>query len=242
VSARVRPWLLFGGVGLLIGFILGIITVNYAHSRYAEAEAAAHASPVPPARAASVPDSALERADTTYHIVVTAGRPSRGPDNAPVTIVEFTDYECPYCQEHFTKTLPLVMARYGDRVRYVVMNLPIPELHPDALGAAEAAECATDQGRFWEYHDRLFRAADLDSASLARIAVQTHLDTAAFATCVGTRATAERVRSHMAQAKALGFASTPTFFINGRVSHGTEPFETFKLLIDDALARAAAPR
>ena len=239
MSARVRPWLLFGGVGLLVGYILGVITAQYGHSQHVEAELRATDSAVSPVSTASAPDSVVESADTTFHVVMTTGRPTRGPDTAPVTIVEFTDYECPYCQEHFLKTLPLVLAQYGDRVRYVVMNFPIPGLHPDALGAAEAAECAADQGRFWEYHDRLFVASDLDRATLGSIAAQMHLDSTAFATCVDTRATAERVVGHVAQAKSLGVNGTPTFFVNGRIFHGAYPFESFKLIIDTAVARAS---
>ncbi|MEP6619984.1 MAG: thioredoxin domain-containing protein [bacterium] len=238
MSARVRPWLLFGGIGLVTGFILGVLTANYGHSQREDAQVAMPESAVRLARPVSIADSTAEREDTTVHVVVTTGRPTRGPDNAPVTIVEFTDYECPYCREYFANTLPLVLARYGDRVRYVVMNLPLSELHPDALGAAEAAECAADQHRFWEYHDRLFLSADLDSAALARIAGEVHLNTAAFATCVGTRATAERVRGHLAQANSLGIRSTPTFYVNGRVSHGAHTFESFKPIIDDAIRRA----
>lgn len=178
----------------------------------------------------------MKVADTTYHLVLTTGRPTRGPDTAPVTIVEFTDYECPYCQDYFIKTLPLLLEQYRDRVKYVVMNLPIPSLHPAALGAAEAAECAADQGRFWEYHDRLFVSSELDRATLVSIGQQVHLDSSAFATCVETRATAQRVRGHMAQAQSLGVHSTPTFFVNGRVSHGAHTFAAFKLIIDSALA------
>jgi protein-disulfide isomerase len=245
MSARVRPWLLFGGTGLVVGFILGIITANYGYSQYVEAQLAENADPVTPVSASSavsapdsIPDSVAESQDTTFHVVVTTGRPARGPDTAPVTIVEFTDYECPYCRQHFLKTLPLVLAQYGDRVRYVVMNFPLSRLHPDALGAAEAAECAADQGRFWEYHDRLFVASELDRATLGSIAAQMHLDSTAFATCVDTRATAERVAGHLAQARSLGATGTPTFFVNGRVLHGAYPFESFKVVIDSALARA----
>ena len=254
MSAPVRPWLLFGGIGLLAGFILGIGTARYEHAQYvvaqvqatADAERLATVAAARPARAQralsaleSVPDSADESEDTaTVHVVMTAGRPARGPDTAPVTIVEFTDYECPYCRRHFLETLPLVFAQYGDRVKYVVMNLPIPRLHPDALAAAEAAECATDQGRFWEYHDRLFVASALDRPALDSIAAQMHLDTTAFATCMDTRATEERVMSHIAQARSLGATGTPAFFVNGRMFVGAYPFDDFKGIIESAMARA----
>ncbi|MEO5816387.1 MAG: thioredoxin domain-containing protein [Gemmatimonadaceae bacterium] len=239
MTTRVRPGILFGGVGLLAGFILGLLTARYNHAQYVEEEPPASASAASPPTAASSAESVAEPLDTTFHLVVTTGRPARGPATAPVTIVEFTDYECPYCQEYFIKTLPLVFAQYGDRVRYVIMNLPIPQLHPDALGAAEAAECAADQGHFWEYHDRLFVESGLNRATLGDIAAQVHLDSAVFARCVDTRATAERVRGHVAQAKSLGVNSTPTFIINGRIFHGAYPFDSFKLIIDSAIVRAS---
>ena len=238
MTARVRPWLLFGGIGLLVGFMLGLITAKYAYTQHLEQVRQATASAASSASRPSAPDSVGGSLDTTFHTVVTTGRPARGPDSAPVTIVEFTDYECPFCQEHFIKTLPLVLAQYGNRVKYVVMNLPMPQLHPDALGAAEAAECAADQGRFWEYHDRLFLTSGLDRTTLGRVAADVHLDSAAFATCVDTRATADRVRGHMAQARSLGVHSTPTFFVNGLMFNGVYPFESFKLIIDAAVARA----
>ena len=91
--------------------------------------------------------------------VPVAGRPSWGPEDAPITIVEFTDYECPFCQRHATETYPMIKADYGGRIRYVVRNFPLSSIHPHAQKAAEAAECAFDQGLFWEYHDKLFAEA-----------------------------------------------------------------------------------
>ena len=239
MTVRVRPSILFGGIGLLVGFLLGLATANHHYSQYMEAMRSATETAASPARVATLPDSGVESVDTTFHLVTTTGRPARGPDTAPVTIVEFTDYECPYCRKYFLNTLPLVFGQYGDRVRYVVMNYPIPALHPDALSAAEAAECAADQGRFWDYHDQLFLTTGLDRATLGSIAARVHLDSTLFARCVDTRATAARVQDHMAQARALGVRGTPTFFINGRIHGGAPPAAEFKAIIDSAAARAS---
>lgn len=235
MGTRVRPSILFGGTGLLIGFILGVITVNLASFDDEEPATERVVRPVHPRRA---PAAAAELPDTAVHTVITAGRPALGPDSARVTVVEFTDYECPVCRRHFTNTLPLVLAQYGNRIRYVILNLPLSRIHPDALGAAEAAECAADQNRFWEYHDRLYLSSALDRAALLGIAAQMHLDGAAFARCVDTQATAERVRGHLAQADSLGVHGTPTFVINGRLFTGGYSFTDLKILIDDALAEA----
>jgi protein-disulfide isomerase len=223
----------------LAGFIVGVITGLNGNSQYLEWKLRETDSAASAASAVNAPD-VYKSADTTVHDIITTGRPARGPVSAPVTIVEFTDYECPVCRKHFSETLPLVLEQYGDRVRYIVLNYPILQLHPDALGAAEAAECAADQGRFWEYHDGLFLASDLDRSALDSIAARVHLDSARFATCVNTRATTDRVRGHVAQAKSLGVHGTPTFFVNGRRAFaGFYPFESFKRYIDDALERAS---
>lgn len=259
MQERVRPWILSGGIGLVIGFVLGLATAHRLYAQHMEADLAArradsvsaataergadsNAHAVHAVTASSsllTSDAPAEAEDTVTHLVMTTGRPVRGSEGAPVTIVEFTDYECPYCQEHFAKTFPMLLAQYGDKMKYVVMNFPIAKLHPDAFGAAEAAECAEAQGRFWEYHDRLFVASALDRATLDGIATQVHLDGAAFARCVDTHASGDRVRGQMAQATSLGVNATPTFFINGRKYSGAMPIESFRTIIDDALKHSA---
>lgn len=165
-----------------------------------------------------------------------ADRPYRGPADAPVTIVEFTDYLCPFCRRFATETFPAVLAAYGDRVRYVVRNFPVQPVNQMALPAAEAVECAHRQGRFWEYREALFRdAPPLDAARLLAHAVPAGLDSAAFARCVSERATRDVVERDLLDAWSYGVSGTPTFFVNGRRFRGLRSREQLERYIDFAL-------
>jgi protein-disulfide isomerase len=168
--------------------------------------------------------------------VADAGRPARGPANAPIQIVEFSDFECPFCFRA-NPTIAQVMSTYGDRVRLVYRHYPLPN-HPNARPAAEAAACANEQGKFWEYHDRLFASqARLGAADLKQHAAELGLDAATFNACVDARKFQQDVEADMDAAQALGVSGTPHFFINGRALSGAQPFENFKAIIDEELAR-----
>lgn len=172
--------------------------------------------------------------------VATAGRPSRGPTDAPVTIVEFTDYKCPYCRRHASEVVPGLLARYGDRLRYVVRNFPIQSLNPEALPAAEAAECAHRQGRFWEYRAVLFRETGrLTADRLTEHAAASGLDAARFRRCVEDRATRETVQHDLLDAWEHGVSGTPTFFINGRRFRGARPLEELATYVELAASGSA---
>lgn len=165
-----------------------------------------------------------------------AGRPYSGPDDAAVTLVEFTDYQCPFCARYFRQTLPSILSEYGDRIKYVVFNYPIPSLHPFAHKAAEAAECAYDQGKFWEYHDLLFNnQQSLGSESLKQYALDLELDTGTFDSCLDSAAKAEQVLADFQIGQDLGITGTPTFFINGTRMVGAQPFSSFQAAIEVAL-------
>lgn len=163
---------------------------------------------------------------------------SRGPADAPVVIVEFSDFECPYCARA-TATLDALLARYPDEIRFVYRDFPLPN-HPNAFKAAEAGHCAHDQGRFWEYHDRLFSAQDaLDVESLKRHAAELGLDTGAFDACLDDGRHEPSVDREMASGRDHGAASTPTLFINGRPVFGALPLEVFEQMVREELAAAA---
>jgi len=215
-----------GAVGLVVGFILGGLTVR---------------AWGPPARAA-VPAAAARAADPNAPVLVpvrvavpTEGRPALGNAMARLTVVEFTDYSCPFCRRHATTTLAPLMQRYGSRIRYVVMNFPIAELHPDAPLAAEAAECAADQGKFWEYHDTLFQSQPHDRASLKRFARDLHLDGARFDRCLDSGAKKRLVDDQVRLGNAVGVSGTPAFVIGNQMVEGAYPLAALGKVIDGAL-------
>jgi len=160
--------------------------------------------------------------------------PARGPANAPIEMVEFSDFQCPYCLRA-DPTIRQVMATYGDRIHLVYRHYPLPN-HPNARPAAEAAACAGDQGKFWAYHDRLFaNQSRLDTADLKQHAVEIGLDATKFDACVDGHTSKTRVDADIRAAEEVGVNGTPAFFINGRPLSGAQPFETFKRIIDEEL-------
>jgi protein-disulfide isomerase len=170
-------------------------------------------------------------------VEVAATDPSLGDPSAPVTIIEFSDFQCPFCQS-VSPTLKAVREKYGDKVRVVWKDFPLTQIHPEAFKAGEAAHCAGDQGKFWEYHDVLFANQQaLQSDSLKKYAADLGLDAAAFDSCLETSKYGERVRSGVEQGSRLGVNSTPTIYINGRMLSGAQPIETFSTLIDEELSR-----
>jgi protein-disulfide isomerase len=164
---------------------------------------------------------------------------TRGPAHAPVTIVAFSDFECPYCKR-VLRALDQVLQEYDGRVRLIAKDLPLTS-HPQARQAAEAARCAGAEGRYWPYHDRLFAEQPrFGRDRLVGYAVDLGLDREAFARCLGERRFARRVEDDLAQARALGIVSTPTFLINGRVLVGARPADDFRAVIEEVLRRGAA--
>jgi protein-disulfide isomerase len=170
------------------------------------------------------------------YVVNTAGAQAKGPGAAPVTIVEFSDFQCPFC----AKVLPTVRRiqdTYGQTVRVVWKHMPLPN-HRDAVAAAVAAEAAGKQGKFWEFHDLLFaNQVRLQPDALTRYARELGLDVPRFEADRGAADVRKRVDADAAEALAMGIDGTPAFFINGRFISGAQPFEVFSTLIDEELAK-----
>jgi protein-disulfide isomerase len=172
--------------------------------------------------------------------VATAGRPERGGGpKAPVTIVEFSDYQCPFCKRG-EDSVQKVFETYGDKVRIVFRDYPLP-FHERARPAAEAANCANAQGKFWEYNKKLFaNQGALSDDNLKTYAKDLGLDTAKFDECYGKKPFSTSIDKDLADGVTAGVNGTPAFFINGRSLSGAQPFEKFKEVIDEELAAAAA--
>jgi protein-disulfide isomerase len=162
--------------------------------------------------------------------------PPRGDAKAPVTIVIFSDYECPFCKQAEV-TVETVRKTYGDKVRIAHRDFPL-SFHQHAEPAAEAARCANAQGKFWEYHDKLFPSTDLSSEKLQALATEVGVDRAKFDACVKSGEFKQAVEKDTAEGSGVGVTGTPAFFVNGRMLTGAQPFEKFKELIDQELALA----
>ena len=162
--------------------------------------------------------------------------PVKGPATAKITIIEFSDFQCPFCARA-VPTMEQIFKTYGDKVRLVYRDFPL-SFHQYAQKSAEAAECADEQGKFWEYHDSLFANQNaLDIDSLKKYASDTKLDTAKFNECLDSGKYAEEVQKDFKDGQSAGVRGTPAFFINGRLVSGAQPFETFKKIIDEELAK-----
>ncbi|UCD03461.1 MAG: DsbA family protein [Candidatus Aenigmatarchaeota archaeon] len=159
-----------------------------------------------------------------------------GEANAPITMIEFSDYECPFCTRFWEQTLPQIKTNYIDtgKVKFVYRDFPL-SFHPNAQKAAEAAECAGEQGMYWEMHDKLFETGQLDVSSLKQHAVNLNLDSSQFDSCLDSGKYASEVQKDMQEGASAGVSGTPTFFINGIKVVGAQPYAAFQQVIDAQL-------
>jgi protein-disulfide isomerase len=169
-------------------------------------------------------------------VTLRPGTPVSGPEDAPVTIVEWSDYECPFCKRAYP-TVEQVLTEYKGKVKYVHLDYPLP-FHQKAMPASLAVHCAGEQGKFWEYNNNLYSVAgDLSSADLTKRATDLGLDNAAFEACTTSRRFESKVKTNYDDGAALGVTGTPAFFINGRMLVGAQPIDQFRTIINDELSR-----
>lgn len=197
-------------------------------------------------KAKSVEDKYYASLRAKYHAEVTleplratvgTRGPSRGPSTAPVTIVEFADFQCPFCRQ-MEPVLQQALKRYPDTVRLVFRNFPLTEIHPEAMHAAQAAVCADEQGKFWELHDALFADnSDLSIPGLRVTVGRIGIDSHQFEECVQSHRADGVIQQDMLEATGLALAGTPALFVNGRLIPGTVPLPRLTALIDDELRR-----
>jgi protein-disulfide isomerase len=167
-------------------------------------------------------------------VEIPAGAPTLGPANAPVTIVEFTDYQCPYCHRA-QAVIDQVLSRYQGKVRFVHLDYPL-DGHPGAVPAARAARCAGEQGKFWEYHRSVMTTPGaFDDADFKGRAARLQLNAPAFASCLSSERHDAAIQAGLAQGESLGVSGTPAYFVNGRMLSGARPLEAFTEIIDGEL-------
>ena len=160
----------------------------------------------------------------------------KGNANAPVTIVEFSDYQCPYCRQA-EPTIEAVVAKYGDKVRLSYRDFPLRAIHDHAEIAAEASRCAMEQGKFWEYHDQLFKSPNLDKDALVGYAKSANMDGDKFAACLTSEKYKAQIDKDIEEGRKAGVTGTPTFFINGIPTSGAQQQDTFTRMIEDELSK-----
>jgi len=169
--------------------------------------------------------------------VATQGHPSLGSATAPVTIVEFSDFECPYCGGLYP-TLKTIEANYKDKVRIVYRQFPLTQIHPRAQKAAEASLCASEQGKFWQLHDAMFTDQQhLAVEDLKGKAAALSMNAEAFATCLDSGKHAAAIRDSIIEGSKAGVDGTPALFINGRFLGGNQPYGEIEKIIEDELTR-----
>src|SRR3989338_4770313 len=164
-----------------------------------------------------------------------------GAENAPVVMVEYSDFQCPFCGKFYKETEPQIISEYVDtgKVKFVYKHLPLAQIHAYSQKAAEASECAADQGKFWEYHDKLFANQNaLFPASLKKYASDAGIDRAKFDACLDSGAMASRVSYDAEEAIQKGARSTPNFFVNGVKIEGARPFASFRDAIEAELKKS----
>ena len=173
----------------------------------------------------------------TRYPVPEDGDPSYGPADAPITIIEFSDFECPYCQRWHEEVWKKLVVTYPTQIRLVYRDFPLYSIHPNAGSAANAAECANEQGKYWEFHDLLFSGTEkLGESAYQTYANALNMDIPSFQRCLDENRYAAEVTADFEYASSLGISSTPTFFINGVALIGAQPFEVFQEVIELELA------
>lgn len=170
--------------------------------------------------------------------VALGNAPVRGQSSAPVLLIEFADYQCPYCQG-MEATLQKLQSEYGDRLRFSYKSFPLPN-HPFARKAAEAARCAGLQGKFWQYHDLLYKDRKLDVPDLKEQAKSLGLNTEEFNQCVDSGAENAAVAKDLAEGEALGISGTPAFFVNGHLLSGAVDADVLRNLINQQLSMSTS--
>jgi protein-disulfide isomerase len=221
----------FYSVLVVLAFAVGILVGYVAWGRNTTVTAAAGQPSGPVVEAPVTP-----KAQYTRYDIPTEGYPSFGPADAKITIVEFSDFQCPFCRRFHDETYKPLLDAYPGQIRFVYRNLPLTSIHPNAMPAAIASLCANDQNAYWDFHEKLFDNDTLDETTYVQYATDLGLDVEKFKTCLTSGSHDEFIKQDMDFSLGLGVQSTPTFFVNGLALIGAQPLSSFKQLIDKELA------
>lgn len=186
----------------------------------------------------SAPHQADEPSAPVRRVTVEIGdSPALGPADAPITIIEFSDYECPFCVRWHKQVYQRLMKEYEGKIRFVYRDFPLNSIHPNAAPAAIAAHCAGEQDAYFRFHDALFSSEyGLGREAYLSYAAELGLDIKAFQTCLDEERYADKVEADVRYGYSIGVSSTPTFFVNGIAIVGAQPYEIFQQLIEKELA------
>lgn len=236
------PAALFTPLAIIFGSLIIAASVLYSENRSADvlannARANGSLNAQNPSQAAAQQPA---QPDPNERVTVsTEGRPSLGRADAKVTVVEFSDLQCPFCKKFHDETFAQLKTAYIDtgKIRFVYRHLPLTQIHQLAAKAAEGAECAFQQGKFWEMHDAIFAVQpDIGTDALKALAKKTGLSAPKFDACLDGGATKSIVDKDAADGSAANISGTPTFFVNGKRLVGAQPFSAFQQAIDSELA------
>jgi protein-disulfide isomerase len=226
---------------VIVSFLAGSMYTRVRTLENKQGETKGEAAQVTVAQQQAQPTPIVLNADQAKEIAVN-GAGEKGPKDAKVTVVEFSDYQCPYCKRYIDSTYVQLLKEYGDRILYVFHDYPLP-FHPNAKPAALASRCAADQDKYWDYHEKLFATqeewseltGEETNQKFTTYATDMGLDSAEFSTCLTEKTHEKAVDDDLALGQKVGVGGTPSFFINGKQLVGAQPFEVFKAEIDKAL-------
>lgn len=224
---------------IFAAFLIGVLFTKVQYLEGGQAQTAAAPSQT------GTPDTQQAQGPVAGQKVSTGDFPVKGNKNAKVTIVEFADFRCPFCEQFFTQTEPQIFKDYVDTGKVKFAFRQFPFLGPASNVAADAASCANDQGKFWEYHDWLYQNQPDESDTsmyvtdtLTNAAVTLGMNGDTFRSCLDGKKDDAKTNADMADGQKLGVNGTPTFFINGTPLVGAQPYSAFQQIIDSELAKA----
>lgn len=216
-------------LSIIVNIVLGILLYRHA------AGGSDYVAPSATAPTPSVPTPAAANPSQPQTFTITKDNHVRGNYNASLTLVEFSDFECPYCGS-FHPTVTQALKEYGNKIRLVYKHFPL-SFHPQAQKAAESSECASEQGKFWEMHDKMFENQQLLSVEqFKKWARELKLNGSKFDSCLDSGKYASKVQADFNEGAAKGVNGTPATFINGQLVSGAVPYASLKQAIDQALA------